>query len=79
MTHLQQNSVLNMFSKEASADAADDASSCHLLIATSVADEGIDIRACNLVVLLDHVGNVIRMVQTRGMFLDEDNIVISHV
>uniref|UniRef100_A0A8C4R206 RNA helicase n=1 Tax=Eptatretus burgeri TaxID=7764 RepID=A0A8C4R206_EPTBU len=66
MTHLQQNSVLNMFSKEASADAADDASSCHLLIATSVADEGIDIRACNLVVLLDHVGNVIRMVQTRG-------------
>uniref|UniRef100_UPI0035900E57 antiviral innate immune response receptor RIG-I n=1 Tax=Myxine glutinosa TaxID=7769 RepID=UPI0035900E57 len=66
MTHHQQNSVLNMFSKEGSADAAEDASSCHLLIATSVADEGIDIRVCNLVVLLDHVGNVIRMVQTRG-------------
>jgi len=38
-----------------------------LLIATSVADEGIDISACNLVVLYEYFGNVIKMIQVRGM------------
>lgn len=37
-----------------------------ILIATSVADEGIDIAECNLVILYEYVGNVIRMIQTRG-------------
>lgn len=37
-----------------------------ILIATSVADEGIDIAQCNLVILYEYVGNVIRMIQTRG-------------
>ncbi|XP_077331374.1 antiviral innate immune response receptor RIG-I-like [Lithobates pipiens] len=37
-----------------------------LLIATSVADEGIDIPACNLVLLYDYVGNVTKMIQVRG-------------
>lgn len=37
-----------------------------ILIATSVADEGIDIVQCNLVILYEYVGNVIRMIQTRG-------------
>ncbi|XP_075267482.1 antiviral innate immune response receptor RIG-I isoform X3 [Opisthocomus hoazin] len=37
-----------------------------LLIATSVADEGIDISACNLVVLYEYFGNVIKMIQVRG-------------
>ncbi|XP_070791608.1 antiviral innate immune response receptor RIG-I [Pituophis catenifer annectens] len=37
-----------------------------LLIATSVADEGIDIAQCNLVLLYEYVGNVIKMIQVRG-------------
>ncbi|KFW95693.1 putative ATP-dependent RNA helicase DDX58, partial [Phalacrocorax carbo] len=37
-----------------------------LLIATSVADEGIDISECNLVVLYEYFGNVIKMIQVRG-------------
>lgn len=38
-----------------------------LLIATSVADEGIDIIECNLVVLYEYFGNVTKMIQVRGM------------
>ncbi|KAM3846620.1 antiviral innate immune response receptor RIG-I isoform 2-T2 [Vipera latastei] len=37
-----------------------------LLIATSVADEGIDIAQCNLVLLYEYIGNVIKMIQVRG-------------
>uniref|UniRef100_A0A8C8AUT4 RNA helicase n=1 Tax=Otus sunia TaxID=257818 RepID=A0A8C8AUT4_9STRI len=37
-----------------------------LLIATSVADEGIDISECNLVVLYEYFGNVTKMIQVRG-------------
>ncbi|XP_048382375.2 probable ATP-dependent RNA helicase DDX58 [Stegostoma tigrinum] len=37
-----------------------------ILVATSVADEGIDIAQCNLVLLYEYVGNVIKMIQTRG-------------
>ncbi|NXL94155.1 DDX58 helicase, partial [Alectura lathami] len=37
-----------------------------LLIATSVADEGIDIAQCNLVVLYEYFGNVTKMIQVRG-------------
>ncbi|KAM6230589.1 antiviral innate immune response receptor RIG-I isoform 2-T2 [Porphyrio hochstetteri] len=39
---------------------------CKLLIATSVADEGIDISQCNLVVLYEYFGNVTKMIQVRG-------------
>ncbi|NXG52992.1 DDX58 helicase, partial [Psilopogon haemacephalus] len=39
---------------------------CRLLIATSVADEGIDISECNLVVLYEYFGNVTKMIQVRG-------------
>lgn len=37
-----------------------------MLIATSVADEGIDIPQCNLVLMYEYVGNVVKMVQVRG-------------
>ncbi|NXU12873.1 DDX58 helicase, partial [Pardalotus punctatus] len=37
-----------------------------LLIATSVADEGIDISECNLVVLYEYFGNITKMIQVRG-------------
>ncbi|XP_046873471.1 probable ATP-dependent RNA helicase DDX58 isoform X2 [Hypomesus transpacificus] len=37
-----------------------------LLIATSVADEGVDIPQCNLVLMYEYVGNVVKMVQVRG-------------
>ncbi|KAL8203044.1 UNVERIFIED_CONTAM: hypothetical protein K2H54_036536 [Gekko kuhli] len=37
-----------------------------MLIATSVADEGIDIAQCNLVLLYEYIGNVIKMIQVRG-------------
>lgn len=38
-----------------------------MLIATSVADEGIDVAECNLVLLYEYTGNVIKMIQVRGM------------
>lgn len=41
-----------------------------ILIATSVADEGIDIAQCSLVILYEYVGNVIKMIQTRGESFD---------
>ncbi|NXJ99600.1 DDX58 helicase, partial [Corythaixoides concolor] len=37
-----------------------------LLVATSVADEGIDISECNLVVLYEYYGNVTKMIQVKG-------------
>lgn len=37
-----------------------------ILIATSVADEGIDIPQCNLVLMYEYVGNVVKMMQVRG-------------
>ncbi|XP_036407164.1 probable ATP-dependent RNA helicase DDX58 [Megalops cyprinoides] len=37
-----------------------------ILIATSVADEGIDIPQCNLVLMYEYVGNVVKMIQVRG-------------
>lgn len=57
MTLIQQSGAVHEFREEQGSN---------LLIATSVADEGLDIQRCNLVLLYDYVGNVIKSVQTRG-------------
>lgn len=57
MTLPGQKSVLESFRKDGESK---------ILIATSVADEGIDIASCNLVLLYEYTGNVIKMIQVRG-------------
>ncbi|XP_071437257.1 LOW QUALITY PROTEIN: antiviral innate immune response receptor RIG-I [Pithys albifrons albifrons] len=57
MTLPMQKNVLDAFKTDKDS---------RLLIATSVADEGIDISECNLVVLYEYFGNVTKMIQVRG-------------
>ncbi|NXS21227.1 DDX58 helicase, partial [Mystacornis crossleyi] len=57
MTLPRQKGVLDAFRND---------KDIRLLIATSVADEGIDITECNLVVLYEYFGNVTKMIQVRG-------------
>ncbi|NXW82812.1 DDX58 helicase, partial [Alopecoenas beccarii] len=57
MTLPKQKAVLDAFKTDQDS---------RLLIATSVADEGIDISECNLVVLYEYYGNVTKMIQVRG-------------
>ncbi|TRY64497.1 hypothetical protein DNTS_009409 [Danionella cerebrum] len=56
MTGTNQKGVLDSFK---SSDQS------KLLIATSVAEEGIDIPQCNLVLMYEYAGNVVKMVQVR--------------
>ncbi|NXI65277.1 DDX58 helicase, partial [Anseranas semipalmata] len=53
-------------SQKGALDAFKTSKDSRLLIATSVADEGIDIAQCNLVVLYEYFGNVTKMIQVRG-------------
>ncbi|XP_036594051.1 antiviral innate immune response receptor RIG-I isoform X1 [Trichosurus vulpecula] len=61
-----QNKGMTLPSQKGALDTFRTSGENKILIATSVADEGIDIAQCNLVILYEYVGNVIKMIQTRG-------------
>ncbi|KFV82733.1 putative ATP-dependent RNA helicase DDX58, partial [Struthio camelus australis] len=61
-----QKTGMTLPSQKGVLDAFKTSKDSKLLIATSVADEGIDIAQCNLVVLYEYYGNVIKMIQVRG-------------
>ncbi|XP_074057994.1 LOW QUALITY PROTEIN: antiviral innate immune response receptor RIG-I [Macrotis lagotis] len=61
-----QNTGMTLPSQKGVLDMFRDNGENKILIATSVADESIDIAQCNLVILYEYVGNVIKMIQTRG-------------
>ncbi|KAK3783980.1 hypothetical protein RRG08_010098, partial [Elysia crispata] len=56
MTSAQQEEIIDQFMN----------GSLRLLVATSVAEEGLDIPECNLVIKYNHVGNEVTTVQMRG-------------
>lgn len=56
MTKVEQDEILELFKE----------GNHKVIIATSVAEEGLDIQKCSLVVRYDHVTNEIAMVQSRG-------------
>jgi ERCC4-related helicase len=56
MTQVAQQEVMDSFHS----------GECNLLVATSVAEEGLDVPACNLVIRFQHVSNEIARVQTQG-------------
>ena len=56
MTQVAQQEVMDSFHS----------GECNLLVATSVAEEGLDVPACNLVIRFQHVSNEIARVQTHG-------------
>ncbi|KAH3850733.1 hypothetical protein DPMN_093206 [Dreissena polymorpha] len=56
MTQVEQNDALKYFRE----------GKHKLIVATSVAEEGLDITKCNLVIRYDHVTNEISKVQSRG-------------
>ncbi|KAK2493431.1 hypothetical protein MC885_018001 [Smutsia gigantea] len=63
---LQEEYRLNPEMQKCVLDAFRSSGGNKMLIATSVADEGIEIAECNLVILYEYVANVIKMIQTRG-------------
>ncbi|XP_059384553.1 antiviral innate immune response receptor RIG-I-like isoform X2 [Carassius carassius] len=62
----KSNSGMTLNNKKGILDSFKSSDQSKMLIATSVADEGIDIPQCNLVLMYEYVGNVVKMVQVRG-------------
>ncbi|XP_051518329.1 antiviral innate immune response receptor RIG-I-like [Myxocyprinus asiaticus] len=62
----KSNSGMTLTNKKGVLDSFKSSDQSKILIATSVADEGIDIPQCNLVLMYEYVGNVVKMVQVRG-------------
>ncbi|MEE6458967.1 hypothetical protein FKM82_000481 [Ascaphus truei] len=60
------SSGMTFSSQKGVLDASKSPEESKMLIATSVADEGIDIPECNLVLLYEYVGSVTKMIQVRG-------------
>ena len=63
MTQVEQEEVMESFQT----------GDCNLLIATSVAEEGLDVPACNLVIRFQHVSNEISKVQIHGRARAEES------
>ncbi|XP_052450085.1 antiviral innate immune response receptor RIG-I [Carassius gibelio] len=62
----KSNSGMTLNNKKGILDSFKSSDQSKMLIATSVADEGIDIPQCNLVLMYEYVGNVVKMVRGRG-------------
>ncbi|KAJ8262237.1 hypothetical protein GJAV_G00164150 [Gymnothorax javanicus] len=62
----QTGSGMTLTSKKGVLESFKTSDQSKMLIATSVADEGIDIPQCNLVLMYEYVGNVVKMIQVRG-------------
>ncbi|XP_025061523.1 probable ATP-dependent RNA helicase DDX58 isoform X3 [Alligator sinensis] len=61
-----QNIGMTLQNQKGALDSFRSSGESKMLIATSVADEGIDVAECNLVLLYEYTGNVIKMIQVRG-------------
>ncbi|XP_075173379.1 interferon-induced helicase C domain-containing protein 1-like [Anomaloglossus baeobatrachus] len=66
MTQNEQKKVIHKFSS----------GEINLLIATSVAEEGLDIKECNIVIVYGLIHNEIAMVQTRGRARAEESTLV---
>ena len=69
MTSKNQQDVVKHFKKGV----------CRLLIATSVAEEGLDIKACNCVFRYNYTTNEIGRVQSKGAFIVDISDSVIHV